>query len=296
MKSIYEIINILNYRGYLRFVPDEVWIRYRYKQVFKKKLDLHHPQTFNEKMQWIKLNYKNPICSEMVDKIQAKKYVDSILGGGYSIPTLGVWDSFDKIDWDLLPDQFVLKCNHDSGGLVICRDKSKLDKGAARKKIMKCLKTNYFWHGREWVYKNIKPQILAEAYMEDSGSRQLNDYKFYCFNGSVKCLYVSTGLENHNTARIGFYDLNFEKMPFCRTDYLTFEHDPKKPDNFEEMIQIAERLSAGFPFLRVDLYEINGKVYFSELTFIPCSGWMTIEPEKWDYIMGEWLKLSNNYK
>lgn len=180
--------------------------------------------------------------------------------------------------------------------MVICRDKSKLDKGAARIKIMKCLKTNYFWHGREWVYKNIKPQILAEAYMEDSGSRQLNDYKFYCFNGSVKCLYVSTGLENHNTARIGFYDLNFEKMPFCRTDYLTFEHDPKKPDNFEEMIQIAERLSAGFPFLRVDLYEINGKVYFSELTFIPCSGWMTIEPEKWDYIMGEWLKLSNNYK
>lgn len=296
MKSIYEIINILNYRGYLRFVPDEVWIRYRYKQVFKKKLDLHCPQTFNEKMQWIKLNYKNPICSEMVDKIQAKKYVDSILGGGYTIPTLGVWDSFDKIDWDLLPDQFVLKCNHDSGGLVICRDKSKLDKGAARKKIMKCLKTNYFWHGREWVYKNIKPQILAEAYMEDSGSRQLNDYKFYCFNGSVKCLYVSTGMENHNTARIGFYDLNFEKMPFCRTDYLTFEHDPKKPDNFEKMIQIAERLSAGFPFLRVDLYEINGKVYFSELTFIPCSGWMTIEPEKWDYIMGEWLKLSNNYK
>lgn len=180
--------------------------------------------------------------------------------------------------------------------MVICRDKSKLDKGAARKKIMKCLKTNYFWHGREWVYKNIKPQILAETYMEDSGSGQLNDYKFYCFNGRVKCLYVSTGLENHNTARIGFYDLNFEKMPFCRTDYLTFEHDPKKPDNFEEMIQIAERLSAGFPFLRVDLYEINGKVYFSELTFIPCSGWMTIEPEKWDYIMGEWLKLSNNYK
>lgn len=296
MKSIYEIINILNYRGYLRFVPAEVWIRYRYKQVFKKKLDLHHPQTFNEKMQWMKLNYKNPICSAMVDKIQAKKYVDSILGGGYTIPTLGVWDSFDKIDWDLLPDQFVLKCNHDSGGLVICRDKSKLDKGAARKKIMKCLKTNYFWHGREWVYKNIKPQILAETYMEDSGSGQLNDYKFYCFNGRVKCLYVSNGLENHNTARIGFYDLNFEKMPFCRTDYLTFEHDPKKPDNFEEMIQIAERLSAGFPFLRVDLYEINGKIYFSELTFIPCSGWMTIEPEKWDYIMGEWLKLSNNYK
>lgn len=291
MKGIYEIINSLNYRGYLRFIPDEAWIKYRFRQIFKRPLNLHNPQTFNEKLQWMKLNYRNPACSIMVDKIEAKKYVDGILGGGYTIPTLGVWESFDEIDWDLLPNQFVLKCNHDSGGLVICRDKTKLDISSARRKILKCLNTNYYWHGREWVYKNIKPRILAEMYMEDSECRQLSDYKFYCFNGIVKCLYVSTGLENHNTARIGFYDLNFKRMPFCRTDYLTFEHDPKKPVHFEEMIQIAEKLSAGFPFLRVDLYEINNKIYFSELTFVPCSGWMTIEPEKWDYIMGEWLKL-----
>ena len=211
--------------------------------------------------------------------------------GGYTIPTYGVWNSFDEIDWDILPNQFVLKCNHDSGGLVICRDKSKLNKELAKKKINKCLKTNYFWHGREWVYKNVKTQILAEAYMEDSNCRQLSDYKFYCFNGSVKCLYVSTGMEDHKTARMGFYDLDFVKLPFIRTDYLTFDKDPNRPEHFDEMIHMAEKLSAGFPFLRVDLYEINGKVYFSELTFIPCSGWMIVEPEEWDYKMGEWLQL-----
>lgn len=213
--------------------------------------------------------------------------------GGYTIPTLGVWNSFDEIDWDSLPSQFVLKCNHDSGGLVICRDKSKLDMKAAKRKISKCLNTNYFWHGREWVYKNIKPRILAETYMENNGSEQLSDYKFYCFNGVAKCLYVSTGLEDHNTARIGFYDLNFEKLPFSRTDYLPFDNNPQKPEHFDEMIHIAEKLSEGFPFLRVDLYEINGKIFFSELTFIPCSGWMTLEPEEWDFILGSWLELPN---
>ena len=291
MRSLKEIIRILNFRGYLRFIPDKVWIEYMYKQVFHKRLDLNNPQTFNEKLQWMKLHYRNPICSTMVDKIEAKKYVENILGGGYCIPTLGVWNSFEEINWDILPEQFVLKCNHDSGGLVICRDKSKLDKEEARKKINKCLKSNYFWHGREWVYKNIKPRILAETYMESADGPQLSDYKFYCFDGVVKCLYVSTGLEDHHTARIGFFDLNFESLPFSRTDFHTFDIAPKKPDHFDEMIQIAEKLSEGFPFLRVDLYEINGKVYFSELTFVPASGWMVLKPEEWDLTMGSWLTL-----
>lgn len=291
MKSISNIISSLNFRGYLRFVPDKIWIKYRYKQVFHENLDLDNPKTFNEKMQWMKLYYRNDICTSMVDKIEAKKYVEKVIGPGYTIPTLGVWDSFDQIEWDKLPNQFVLKCNHDSGGLVICRDKSKIDKQAARKKICKCLKTNYFWHGREWVYKNIKPQILAEAYMEDEHCKQLTDYKFYCFNGVAKCLYVSTGLEDHHSARMGFYDLDFKEMPFQRTDFLTFEESPLKPKHFDEMVHIAEKLSKGFPFLRVDLYEINNKIYFSELTFIPCSGWMTLQPAEWDTVLGSWLEI-----
>lgn len=293
MKSLREIIDILNYRGCLRFIPDEMWIKYKYKQVFGKSLNLNTPETFNEKLQWIKLNYRNPSCTMMVDKISAKDYVANKIGRGYIIPTIGVWESFEKIDWDRLPKQFVLKCNHDSGGLVICRDKSSLNINNAKRKIVKSLKTNYFWHGREWVYKQIKPRVFAETYMEDNGSKQLTDYKFYCFDGKVRCLYVSTGLENHHTAKMGFYDLDFKPMPFKRMDYQAFDRPPKKPTNFNEMICIAEKLSEGFPFLRVDLYEINSKIYFSELTFIPCSGWMLIEPEEWDYIMGNWLRLPN---
>lgn len=291
MKSLSEIIDIMNARGYLKFIKDETWIKYRYKRVFQKDLDLENPKTFNEKMQWLKLYYRNPICSDMVDKVKAKDYVKSRLGEEVTIPTLGTWENFFEINWDELPSQFVLKCNHDSGGLVICRDKKSLNIEAAEIKINKCLKRNYFWHGREWVYKNIKPCILAEKYMEDQNNREIRDYKFYCFDGCVKCLYVSQGLENHQTARIGFFDIDFKEMPFRRTDYKGFDVPPKKPEKFKEMLKIAEKLSKGFPFLRVDLYEINGKLYFSELTFIPCSGWMKIEPAEWDYKMGEWIKL-----
>lgn len=292
MRSFREIVSILNARGYLRFVSDRKWIEYRFFQTFDRKLDLDRPSSFNEKLQWLKLNYKNPMCTLMVDKITAKDYVAEHIGDDIEIiPTLGVWDSFDEIEWNSLPEQFVLKCNHDSGGLVICRDKSHLDKEAAKRKINKCLKKNYFWHGREWVYKDTKPRILAEKYMENEGQPEISDYKFYCFDGEVKCLYVSTGMENHHTARVGFFDTEFKPMPFKRTDYETYEKVPEIPTTFEKMKELAARLSKGFPFLRVDLYEIDGKVYFSELTFIPCSGWMTFEPEAWDFKMGEWLTL-----
>lgn len=291
MRSLEQFLSILNYRGYLKFIPDKVWIKYKYKQVYHRSLNLDCPETFNEKLQWLKLNYKNPVCIDMVDKIKAKEYVSNKIGREYIIPTLGVWNSYNDIEWRHLPDQFVLKCNHDSGGLVICRDKNSLDVKSVKRKIVKCLNTNYFWHGREWVYKQIEPKIFAEIYMEDKNCRQLTDYKFYCFNGEVKCLYVSTGLEDHKTARMGFFDLDFRPLPFKRLDYLPYSIQPEKPKRFEEMLNIAEKLSKGFPFLRVDLYEINDKVYFSELTFFPSSGWMLIDPEEWDYIIGSWLEL-----
>ncbi|MDV7750952.1 ATP-grasp fold amidoligase family protein [Enterococcus faecium] len=277
MRSFQEIISILNARGFLRFISDEAWLKDRYKQVFGVPLNLDSPKSFNEKLQWMKLFYRNSKATNMVDKITAKEYVRERLGDEIGIiPTFGVWDSFDDIEWGTLPNQFVLKCNHDSGGLVICRDKEKFDKSAAKKKINKCLKKNYFWHGREWVYKNIKPRILAEKYMENIGETEISDYKFYCFNGEPKFLYVSTGLENHKTARMGFFDLDFNMLPVRRTDYLAFDEPPKKPTQLKEMLVMAQKLSEGFPFLRVDLYEIDGRVYFSELTFIPCSGWMTV--------------------
>lgn len=291
IRKLGSLVDALNDRGYLWFIPDKVWIKYSYKKKMGKKLNLKDPQTFNEKLQWMKLNYRDPICTRMVDKYEAKQYVAERIGTEYIIPTYGVWDRFEDIDFDSLPDQFVLKCTHDSGGLVICREKAKLNKEAAKRKIEKCFKRNYFWHGREWPYKNVKPRIIAEKYMEDVSSRELVDYKFYCFNGKPEFLYVSTGLENHATASISFFDFDFKKMPFYRADFKQFDEPPKKPEKFAQMIELAAELSQGFPFLRVDLYQINGQIYFSELTFIPSSGTMPLEPASADLEMGKLLNL-----
>lgn len=204
-----------------------------------------------------------------------------------------IWDSPDDINIDELPDKFVLKCTHNSGGIVICRDKESFDFAASKKKLEKAFKHNYFWLGREWPYKNVKPRIIAEEYMEDEGGDKigLTDYKFYCFDGVPKYLYVSSGLENHATARISFLTLDWKFAPFGRSDYKPFEELPRKPENLQAMIETAKNLSEGFPFLRVDLYEIKGKIYFSELTLSPCSGMMPFSPKEWDERLGLELEL-----
>ena len=282
----------MSIKSFFKFLPDKQYLQLYYFAKFKKPLNLKSPKTFNEKLQWLKLNDRKDIYTIMVDKYEAKKVVANIIGEEYIIPTLGVWDSFDEIDFDTLPDQFVLKCTHDSGGLVICRDKSKLDKVETRKILEKSLKNEYFYMAREWPYKNVKPRIIAEQYMQDE--TQINglfDYKFYCFDGEAKFLYVSKGLENHKTARISFLNLDWTFAPFKRNDYKAFDSIPQKPKEFEKMVDFTKKLSKEIPFLRVDLYEIAGKVYFSELTFAPSGGMMLFEPEEWDYILGDWIKL-----
>ena len=176
-----NIIDYLDSRGFFKFMSDEAYLKFMYKLKMKRKLNLSDPQTFNEKLQWLKIYDRKPEYTTMVDKYEAKKYVADIIGEEYIIPTLGVWDRFEDIDFDELPDQFVLKCTHDSGGLVICRDKSKLDLKAAKKKINKSLKRNYYWIGREWPYKNVRPRIIAEKFMTDPTSDDLQDYKFFFF-------------------------------------------------------------------------------------------------------------------
>ena len=230
----------------------------------------------------------------MVDKYEVRKYIAEKIGEEYLIPLLGVWDSFEEIDFDKLPEQFVLKCTHDSGGLVICRDKSKLTK-EAKLKINMCLKRNFFYSTREWPYKDVKPRIIAEKFMVDThdidSEDGLTDYKFYCFNGEPRFGYVSTGLENHETARISFVTLDWEQAPFKRLDFESFLKLPEKPKKLDEMLKLAKVLSEGIPFLRVDFYEINGKIYFGELTFFPGSGTVKLEPEEWDYKFGDMIAL-----
>ncbi len=273
-------------------LSDEFYLKVRYFHVFGKRLNLKSPKGFNEKLQWLKLYDRKPEYTTMVDKYAVKQYVAERIGEQHIIPTLGVWDNFDEINFDMLPNQFVLKCTHDSGGLVICRDKALLNKEEAKNKITSSLKRDYYMCGREWPYKDVTRRIIAEKYMEDTNSSNgLVDYKFYCFNGLPKFLYVSEGLENHSTASISFLTPDWQFAPYKRTDYKPLNVLPAKPKNFDYMLEIASKLSEGIPFLRVDLYEINGEMYFSELTFSPCSGFMPFENSEHDIEIGNMLVL-----
>jgi len=257
-----------------------------------KKLNLENPTTFNEKLQWLKINDRNSKYIKMVDKYEAKKYISSIIGEEYIIPTLGVWDKFDDINFDSLPNQFVLKCTHDSGGVVIVKDKSKMDFDKARKKIAKSLKKNFYWRGREWPYKRIKPRIIAEEYLVDESGVELKDYKVMCFNGKVKCTFVCSNRKQG--LNIDIYDENWNLMPFERLNHPQSGNLIKKPENYDLMVKMAEKLSENIPFLRIDFYNINGKLYVGELTFYPANGMEGFKPETFDEIMGSWLNLPLN--
>ena len=292
------------YNPLVKLIPDKAFLRLHYLISCKKMLNLRHPTGFNEKLQWLKLNDRKPVYTQMVDKIEAKKLVAGKLGDDFIIPTLGVWDRVDEIDFDSLPDRFVIKCSHDSGGLVICRDKSRFDRESAKRKINESLNRNYYWLGREWPYRNVKPRILAEQFMSEvdlskgfEGSSTvelgLTDYKFYCFNGEPRFLYVSKGLEDHSTALMSFVSMDWELTEFQRSDFASFGSLPEKPATFEQMKSIAGVLSEGIPFVRVDLYEIAGRVYFSEMSFTPSSGFALFSPGKWEDIIGDWIDIDD---
>lgn len=287
-----KIVAYLGGKGAFKWLPDKTYLSVYYESVFDKKLDLNNPKTFNEKLQWLKLYDRNPLYTSIVDKYDAKSIVKNLIGEEYIIPTLGVWERYEDIDLDKLPNQFVLKCTHDSGGLFICKDKTQLDEAAMKKKIVASLKKNFFWLGREWPYKNIKPRIIAEVYMEEAGRTELRDYKFMCFNGKVKCSFVCTERYSHDGLKVTFFDREWKKMPFGR-HYPVSKEEIEKPQNYEKMIYLSEVLAKDIPFVRVDFYEIDGKVYFGEMTFYPGSGFEEFNPAKWDEIIGSWLKLES---
>lgn len=272
-------------------IPDALYLKFFYKMYMDRVLNLDNPQTFTEKIQWLKLYDRNPLYTQMVDKHLAKEYVASIIGEEFIIPTIGVWDKFDDIDFSKLPQQFVLKVTHDSGGLVICKDKDKMDVKAARKKINKALRTNYYITSKEWPYKNVKRRIIAEKFMVDESGYELKDYKFFCFDGKVKALFVATdrAVEGEET-KFDFFDEDFKHLPI-RNGHPNANRDIPKPEHFEQMKAIAEKLSQGIAHVRVDLYNINGKIYFGELTFAHFCGWVPFEPEEWDYKFGSWINL-----
>lgn len=292
IKSPRKILFSIGMHGWIHFLRDETYLKLMYWCKFAKKLDLSNPKTFNEKIQWMKLNYRKPEFTFMVDKYEAKKYAASVIGEEFIVPTLGVWNSFDEIDFEKLPKQFVLKCTHDSGGLVICRDKASFNRAEAKKKIEKCLKRNYYWVGREWPYKNVKPRIIAEQYMEDVRDEELRDYKFFVFDGVVKALFITKGRAAGDT-QADYYDVDFNHLDL-KWGYPNSKVAPKKPETFDKMLSAAEKIAQGHPQLRVDFYEVNGKAYFGEMTFYDGSGFDKLEPETWDEKFGEWIALPPN--
>lgn len=256
-----------------RFLPDSMYIKLVFKEKMKKKLDLKHPQSFNEKLQWLKLYDRNPNYTNMVDKYEVKKYISAKLGESYVIPTLGVWNKFEDIDFAELPNQFVLKCTHDSGCTIICKDKTKLEMNLIQKIFQKSLKQNFYYRGREWPYKNVKPRIIAEKFMTDSDdSLEFTDYKFFCFNGYVDCVMVCLERSTGDT-KFYFFDKDWNlKRINIRGKNAPKNFSIPKPCCMDEMFKVAEKLSRGIPFVRVDLYQSNGHIYFGELTFFPASG------------------------
>lgn len=259
--------------SFLRLLSDEQYIKLLFRCNLGYKLDLENPRTFDEKLNWLKLHDRNPLYPKLVDKYEAKLYVASIIGDNYIIPTLGVYDKFVDINFDALPEKFVLKCTHDSGGLVICRDKSTLDIKSARKKIDRSLRRNYYNLGREWPYKDVKPRIIAEKYMTDSDdSDEFTDYKFYCFNGKADCVLVCLDRAIGDT-KFYFFDEQWNLKRYNKRG----KEAPKdftipKPDCMDEMFRIAGKLSENIPAVRVDLFQSNGQIYFGEMTLYPASG------------------------
>lgn len=274
-----------------RFVPDKLYLSIMFKSIMGYWPNLKHPKSFSEKLQWLKLYNRRPEFTNMVDKYAVKEYVAKIIGDEYIIPTFGVWDNTEDIEWDKLPNKFVLKCTHDSGGLVICKDKENLNKLETEEKLNKCLHTDYYLSIREWPYKNVPRRIIAEQCIDfDPNLNDLPDYKFFCFNGEPKLIQLD--FDRFKEHKKNLYSIDWELLPFSYNYPSHPEIHFDKPAKLDEMLSIAGKLSKGIPFLRVDLYWTGEQIYFGELTFYPASGFGKFHPEEYDRKLGEMIDLS----
>lgn len=290
VKAIIQVSRYPWMKKVMGWLPDKMYIFAKwYGRRMPYHLNLRNPQTFNEKLQWIKLYDHNPLYTIMVDKYRVKQFVSERIGERYVIPILGVWNKVDDIEWNNLPNQFVIKVNHDCGGMVICKDKSKLDVAKASARLKKALNNNYYYESREWPYKNVKPLVFAEKYMEDEFG-ELRDYKFFCFDGEVKALMVGSQRFKTDEVKQDYFDSDYNHLPFTK-GHPNAEKIPQKPKGFEEMKRLAANLSKGIPEVRVDFYDVRGHVYFGEYTFFHDGGMVQFYPIEWDYKFGKWIKL-----
>lgn len=294
IKKIIEQPRLIIPRIFVRLgkrCSDELYIRMKFLIAMGKPLNLKKPITFNEKLQWLKLYDHNPKYIKMVDKYEAKNYVSSIIGEEYIIPTLGVWNSFEEIDFETLPDKFVLKTTHDSGGVVICKDKKSFDYENAKQILVKSLKNNFFYEFREWPYKYVKPRIIAETYLEDFKSESLTDYKIHNFHGEPKI--ILTCKDRFSTLGLAedFYTANWEYLKCKRPNHRNNGYE-EAPKQLEKLLALSKQLSKDIPFIRADFYIHDNKILFGELTLYPAAGLSKFVPEKYDYLFGSWLDIT----
>lgn len=273
----------------LRFIPDRPYLKLVYWLKTGKHLNLKNPVTFCDKMNWLKLHDRHPEYTQLVDKVEVRKYLIEKLGEDIALPMLGVWNSYDEINFDSLPQQFVLKCTHDSGSVKIIRDKNAMDHDALRVFFADRLKRNPYPDGREYPYKDVKPRIYAEKFMTPPGEEDINDFKFFCFNGKPEILFVAT--ERSTDCKFDFFDMDFNHLDITNI-HPQAGHEIPKPECFEEMKALAAKLSQGMKFVRMDLYQIQGKVYFGEFTFFHAGGFWPLTPDEWELNLGRLIEIA----
>ena len=272
----------------LNWIPDSIYLKWRFKKNVGYPLNLKNPKTFNEKLQWIKLNDRRLIYNTMVDKYEVYDFIKKRIGEKYLIPLIGVWDRVEDVDYNSLPNQFVLKTTHDSGGVIICRDKTDLDIESANQKLKRSLERDYYKFGREWPYKDLKHRIIAQKLMTDESGTELRDYKVLCFDGKAKLIQYHMGRYKNHTQ--DYYDRDWNKLDIYQGCPLSDIVLPK-PDFLDEMLRLSELLAEGFPELRVDWYFANGQLYFGELTLFDASGMDPFERYEDDLMLGSWITL-----
>ena len=283
---------ILANRGFYAYLDDKKYLERMFRVQLGKNLNFENPVTFNEKIQWLKINNRESEYTIMVDKYKVREYISETIGEQYLIPLLGVWDSPDEINFDILPDEFVLKCNHNSGlGMCICKNKSTLNIEKVKQDLSNGLNENYYLLYREWPYKNVEKKIIAEKYMSDQG-KELQDYKIHCFNGIPKIILVCRDRFSDTGLTEDFFDIEWNHLNISRENSKHSVDKIKAPKNLKLMLRLARILSENIPFVRIDFYEINGKVYFGEITFFPASGLKKFIPEKWDIDLGNEIQLN----
>lgn len=279
-------------KGYLNWVPDEMYLKILYRLSLGKKCNLKNPVLYNEKLQWLKLHDRKPEYARMVDKHEVRSFISETLGEEFLIPSYGVFNSFEEIDFSKLPDQFVLKCTHDSGSVEICKDKNAFDKKGAEERLTAAMGKNYYNTYREWPYKNVKPRIIAEKFMVDESGDDLKDYKIMCFNGKAKVIEIHenrfTEGKSHTQT---FYDREWNKLDIAQDCSLPTKETKEKPEKLDDMLELSEKIAKDMYHVRIDWYLVNGQIYFGEITFFDGSGFEPFKNEKDEEFLGSLIRL-----